>query len=131
MPQIPVCPICAAATAPVFVKDGYQIYRCTGCPHYFTPPVGPAHAAQVYDDSYFNGGGAGYANYLSESALLRAHGRRYGALLKRHTTPGTLLDVGAAAGFIAQGLQDEGWTVAGVEPNARSEERRVGKECCR
>ena len=115
------CPVCQSATAEAFSKDGYALRRCTECPHWFAPLAesGAAHAAQVYGDEYFTGGGAGYADYLAEAALLRAHGRRYGALLKRHAPVGTLLDVGAAAGFVAQGLRDEGWSVNGLEPNPR------------
>jgi SAM-dependent methyltransferase len=31
--------------------------------------------------------------------------------------PGTLLDVGAAAGFLMKGFENKGWKVFGVEPN--------------
>jgi SAM-dependent methyltransferase len=72
---------------------------------------------RVYGDDYFSGGGAGYPDYLGEGPLLTAHGRRYAALLRRHTTPGTLLDVGAAAGFILRGFVEEGWRGRGLEPN--------------
>ena len=34
-------------------------------------------------------------------------------------TPGTFLDVGAAAGFILQGLIESGWRGEGIEPNAQ------------
>jgi SAM-dependent methyltransferase len=74
--------------------------------------------ARVYGDDYFRGGGAGYPDYLAEERLLVEHGRRYGRLLARHTVPGVVLDVGAAAGFILQGLVESGWQGMGVEPNA-------------
>jgi SAM-dependent methyltransferase len=77
------------------------------------------HLTTVYGDSYFTEGGAGYANYLAEADLLIAHGRRYGRMLKQHTQPGRVLDVGAAAGFILKGLTEEGWSGDGVEPNPR------------
>jgi SAM-dependent methyltransferase len=72
----------------------------------------------VYDDRYFTGGGAGYADYLSLGRLIRAHGSRYGRLLNRFMEPGSVLDVGAAAGFILKGLEDAGWTGEGLEPNS-------------
>jgi SAM-dependent methyltransferase len=82
------------------------------------PVDGPTHVERTYGDSYFTGGGAGYSDYLSEGPLLRAAGRRYGRLLARHTEPGRLLDVGAAAGFVLKGFEDCGWRGTGIEPNA-------------
>jgi SAM-dependent methyltransferase len=75
------------------------------------------HVERTYGDSYFTGGGAGYSDYLSEGALLRAAGRRYAALLRRHTEPGRILDIGAAAGFVLKGFEDRGWRCTGIEPN--------------
>ncbi len=37
-----------------------------------------AHVANVYDDHYFEGGGAGYTNYFEEGELLRERGEKYG-----------------------------------------------------
>ena len=75
------------------------------------------HVETVYGDTYFWGGGAGYPDYLSEGPLLREHGRWYARLLKQHTAPGSVLDVGCAAGFVLRGLCDLGWAGVGVEPN--------------
>ncbi len=113
------CAICEGCTREVFSKNGVWIRDCQSCGHRFAlPPQDWGHVAATYSDDYFFGGGAGYSNYLSESTLLRQHGQRYGRLLKRFGAPGRLLDVGAAAGFILQGLKDEGWNGSGVEPNA-------------
>jgi SAM-dependent methyltransferase len=112
------CPLCGQPAGRLFEKDGYPILRCVSCRHQFAEVApSPDHVARVYADDYFHGGGAGYSDYLSEAAILRDHGRRYGRLLTRYTRPGTLLDVGAAAGFILQGLVDAGWQGEGVEPN--------------
>ncbi len=115
------CPACdrTAPTRKLFQKSGIWIEECAACQHRFAQPSDALqHVAEVYGDDYFHGGGAGYSNYLSESRLLEAHGRRYGKLLKRFSSPGRLLDVGAAAGFILKGLRAEGWDGVGVEPNA-------------
>ena len=82
--------------------------------------------AEIYSDEYFTGGGAGYADYLAEGEMLRARGRDYARILSRFTEPGKILDVGAAAGFILQGLVESGWQGAGVEPNAAM--ARAGRE---
>jgi SAM-dependent methyltransferase len=117
------CPICDAPTRRLFKKYGYWIRVCETCFHQFaelSPTL--AHAEQVYGDEYFEGGGAGYPNYLGEAKILRSHSRRYSKILARYMQPGTMLDVGAAAGFILQGFTDGGWTGRGIEPNPRMAE---------
>src|ERR1041385_7100550 len=100
-----VCPICDASPHRVFQKHGYWILECPNCHHRFCEiQASEAHAKTVYDDGYFTEGGAGYSDYLAESRLLTEHGEWYGKLLQKYTTPGRLLDVGAAAGFILKGL---------------------------
>lgn len=84
-----------------------------------TPQQISAHVTTVYDDSYFNDGGAGYVDYLAEADMLRERGRRYGEILTRHHRVGRVLDVGAAAGFLLQGMADVGWDPTGLEPNDR------------
>ena len=114
------CAICGAATRPHFQKHGYTIVECSHCGHQAADLALVAdHVAQVYGDHYFAGGGDGYPDYLAEADLLIAHGKRYGALLAQHMAPGRVLDIGAAAGFLLQGLQQAGWSGVGLEPNAR------------
>lgn len=114
----PPCPICKGKSQFLFDKYDYAIQGCGGCGHQFVDlSTGLGHVQQVYDDSYFRGGGAGYPDYLAEGRLLRHHGRRYAQLLRRYMTPGRMLDVGAAAGFILQGFVDDGWQGEGTEPN--------------
>jgi len=113
-----VCPICQGATSRLFKKHGYWICDCLNCSHRHAEILPTEnHVESIYSDRYFRDGGAGYNDYLSEAPMLRAHGQRYGRLLSRYLEPGTVLDVGAAAGFILQGLIDTGWQGAGVEPN--------------
>ncbi len=114
-----LCPICGSQTVRVFRKDGYWIRACVNCRHRCAE-ITPAadHVGRIYDDAYFHGGGVGYPDYLREATLLRDHGRRYGRLLRRYMKPGRVLDVGAAAGFILEGLMECGWTGMAIEPNA-------------
>ncbi len=115
-----LCPICSHASNRLFNKDTYWIRSCDQCRHQFAE-LTPSddHIDAVYGDHYFTGGGVGYDNYVSEAELLRAHGKRYGQLLNRYMAPGTVLDVGAAGGFVLQGLFDCGWRGRGLEPNDR------------
>ena len=114
------CPLCRGESRGLFAVHGFWIRDCAGCGHRFAAvPESREHVPAVYGDDYFQSGGAGYQDYLGEAGLLRAHGQRYGKLLTRFTKPGTVLDVGAAAGFILQGLMDHGWRGRGIEPNER------------
>ncbi|MCX7272995.1 MAG: class I SAM-dependent methyltransferase [Burkholderiales bacterium] len=115
------CPVCGAPTAVAFRVRGHDIRRCAGCSHRFSAVetgTGADHVRSVYGDHYFTGEGAGYPDYLADGELLRERGRGYARLIAGATTPGRVLDIGAAAGFVLQGLCDEGWRGAGIEPNA-------------
>lgn len=118
------CPICGARTRRIFVKDSYPIRECMRCHHRSVQmSLCADHIAKVYGDHYFQAGGqqgnAGYLDYLAEADLLQAHGWRYAELLRRFMPLGTVLDVGAAAGFILQGLVERGWRGVGLDPNAK------------
>jgi ubiquinone/menaquinone biosynthesis C-methylase UbiE len=113
------CPICNAGGACAFEKFGHPICDCAACGHRYAAlnaqPEG--HVSTVYSNEYFNGGGAGYSDYLAEERLLRDRGKWYAKILAKHSKPGSILDVGAAAGFVLQGFIDSGWTGNGIEPN--------------
>lgn len=105
---------------PLFRKAGFWICGCADCGHQ-SADLGDSqgHVERVYGDGYFQEGGAGYRDYLAEKEILRRHGRRYGRLLQKHMPAGTVFDVGAAAGFVLQGMIDTGWSGRGIEPNPR------------
>ncbi|MDQ3799031.1 MAG: class I SAM-dependent methyltransferase [Acidobacteriota bacterium] len=126
------CPLCSSDSREIFAAKGFPVRDCAACGHRFaevaTNGGGSNHIAEIYDDSYFNGGGAGYSDYLAEGEMLRRRGRDYAKILSRYTAAetGKILDVGAAAGFILQGFCDAGWCGTGVEPNASM--ARAGRE---
>lgn len=112
------CPLCNADSTRVFEVKNYWIRDCVECSHRFTEiNAGQNHVEKIYDDSYFNGGGAGYTDYLQEAEILRQRGNWYGKLLSKYTNKGKVLDVGSAAGFILKGMTETGWQGVGVEPN--------------
>ncbi len=115
-----ICPICNSEADKLFQKHGCWISECQGCGHRFVGIVpSPDHIQRVYGDHYFQGGGAGYPDYLSEKEAITARGKRYARLLSRYMRPGIVIDVGAAAGFILKGFVDSGWSGIGIEPNPR------------
>ena len=117
--RAPACVICNRSATASFVVHQYRFFECSGCDFAFIDPASAAsyRSRSIFDDGYFHGGGAGYTNYLDEAALLQEHGDRYGALLAKAGAR-SVLDVGAAAGFILAGMQRAGCTGIGIEPNA-------------
>lgn len=117
------CVICSGETRRLFSHHDYWIRGCHDCRHRAAEiGVASGHVERVYDDHYFDGGGAGYSDYVSEARILTAHGRRYSRLLAAHMQPGEMLDVGAAAGFVLKGFVDDGWRGSGIEPNEKMAE---------
>jgi SAM-dependent methyltransferase len=117
------CPLCGSHSDVVFQSDGYPIRDCDVCRHRFAGfHPNEDHLAAVYGDDYFFAGGAGYPNYLKNEQLLLSHGRRLARKIAHSIQPGSMLDVGCAAGFILKGFQSAGWTGQGIEPNRRMAE---------
>ena len=110
---------CKAPKQLIFVKGEYQIVECEKCALRFTDPMLPyaEHIDKVYDDSYFFGGGEGYADYFAEKDILINHGEFYADLISKYTLQGKMLSIGAAAGFLMQGFKNRGWSVTGIELN--------------
>ncbi len=110
----------------------YDIAECWRCTHrYLDQKLSLAHTEKQYSDEYFEGGGAGYTDYLSQEKLVTSYGHTYAGLLRKYSAPGKMLDVGSAAGFFMKGLCDRGWDVMGIEPNrsmAEESSRRFGFE---
>ena len=129
----PSCPLCDGVSRVAFEKDGHDISDCVECSHRFaTISEISGHLENVYSDSYFTGGGAGYSDYLAEESMLIERGSTYSKLIESTVRKkGMLLDVGAAAGCIMQGFAKEGWRCVGLEPNALMVEegkRRFGSD---
>jgi SAM-dependent methyltransferase len=113
------CPLCQSNSHKSFIVKGFNVLDCVKCNHRFAEICADElHVAMIYDDLYFNGGGAGYSDYFAEGKMLRERGKMYAKILSKFTEIGKILDVGAAAGFILQGFIDENWTGIGLEPNA-------------
>jgi SAM-dependent methyltransferase len=118
------CPVCGAVGRLYFRHAVCGIHRCPDCGDLFADYALPAdHVDSTYGDGYFEGGGAGYPGYHLDRDILIETGRRYGRLAARHHAPGSILDVGAAAGYILKGYQETGWRGRGIEPNPRMAER--------
>lgn len=114
------CPLCQSESKFAFEAKGFALRDCAACAHRFAElTADEKHVSEIYDDSYFSGGGAGYSDYLAEGEMLGQRGQMYAKKLEKFTSEkGKMLDVGAAAGFILQGFIEAGWRGTGLEPNA-------------
>ncbi|MCS7081756.1 MAG: class I SAM-dependent methyltransferase [Bacteroidetes bacterium] len=115
------CPVCGAlAWRPWAVVRGFAILECAGCGFaQLAEEPESDYTERVYGDAYFSAGGAGYPGYEHLEPALRRTGRWYGRLLRQYGPAGWVLDIGSAAGFLLQGLQEVGWRGVGLEPNGR------------
>ena len=118
------CPICENETEIKFLQiQDYELLECKTCDHVFLDQeLANDHVSRIYSDDYFEGGKDGYSNYLNEAPLLTQRGEYYANILKRFQKPGTILDIGAAAGFILKGYENKGWHGTGLEPNQKMAE---------
>lgn len=111
------CPVCNGGSCqPLFLKDGLPLLRCDSCRLAFTPhePI-PQDLPRLYGEDYFTAGGSGYRAYVGEEATHRFQARRYLRRLATVKAPGTLLDVGCAAGFFLDEAKRAGWTTLGLD----------------
>ena len=113
------CPSCEGANvAPLFVKNGHPIYRCRSCDMGFLSRVPTREALEtLYSASYFTAGGfEGYPDYVGDEPVHRQQARHYLRDLAREgIRPGTVLDVGCAAGFFLDEARRAGWRTAGCD----------------
>lgn len=84
----------------VLTVEDIDILQCDNCSHQFADIAETKeHITSVYGDDYFFDGGAGYDNYVRDSILFEQHGERYAKMVSRFLSPGTMIEIGAAAGF--------------------------------
>lgn len=110
---------CAEEKTLFLVKDNYHIQQCRKCGHRFIQlPSVENRLKEVFSDPYFFDPKEGcYPDYLRGKDILDKAGLSYAKIVSKYTTPGKVLDVGCAAGFILKGFEKAGWIGQGLEPN--------------
>jgi len=117
---MPCCNLCKSVLSTiVFNVEDIDILQCDNCSHQFADIAETKeHITSVYGDDYFFDGGAGYDNYVRDSILFEQRGERYAKMVSRFLSPGTMIEIGAAAGFGLKAFANRGWKVTGIDPNA-------------
>jgi len=116
------------------IEGTFRLVRCRHCGLiYLNPRPEPDEMARYYPSDYI----AYYRAIEDEPSFSRRLDRRYGLhkrcreVIRRASEPGHLLDVGCATGVFLDGMCQRGWTVTGVEVNAKAAQyarERLGLE---
>ncbi|MCH5717514.1 class I SAM-dependent methyltransferase [Niabella hibiscisoli] len=133
------CPVCQSDQLQhVFnVKDytvsgkEFEILHCNACTVRLTQDVPGVDDIGIYykSEDYIShtNTSKGLINQLYQRVRVRTM-KQKAAIVKRHTglKTGNLLDIGSGTGTFLHTMQQQGWSVAGLEPDADA--RAVGKE---
>ncbi len=116
------CGICGRGDpARAFERFGYAIVRCRGCGlTYLDLEPSRDDISSFYSAGYFTGAEdrKGYADYVADRASLRVSFDRKLRKIEAMRRPGTILDIGCAAGFFLEQAAARGWSAYGQEVSA-------------
>jgi len=96
-------------------RASYAIWACLECGFQWVRPTPDDGALSAY---YAKGVDTDYANYIRAARMKKEHFRQKFLELAPHLpSPGSMLDVGCAAGFLLEVAIEHGWDARGVELN--------------
>lgn len=115
------CPLCRYSQARFNCRVGeVDIVRCARCSFLFRPQI-PEDLKSLYDETYYRSKGkeeaqwAGSGDYIADQERLLRSFDEHIADLEKLQSPGRLLDVGCAAGFLLEAARRRGWQVIGLD----------------
>lgn len=129
---MPSCPSCGSQQSHRAIEVGsYWYASCDRCGLLRLDPLPDASATTaLYDADYFAAvSSGGYVDYVGDEDVHRRNARRHLGRLGGLRPPGTLVEVGSAAGFLLDEARHAGWEVCGVEvsePMTREAAERFG-----
>lgn len=120
------CPFCGGAGTRTFdawdrnretTRERFAYARCRTCGTVFLIDP-PADLARYYADDYYHFGPDGEPAWKSDAPRMRGASYRVD-LLRSHTEPGRLIEIGAGTGAFASAAQAAGYEVSAVEMSER------------
>jgi SAM-dependent methyltransferase len=124
---VTLCVVCnhsfAANEHVRWTKDGFDILQCPSCGLLFRRNLPTQEELDgIYGLAYFKsdaaGAGEGYLDYVADAELHRMAARRRLDAIERLVSHGTMLDVGAAAGFFVAEARARRWDARGIDVSA-------------
>ncbi len=113
------CPVCTKKhTKHLYTVKGFNLVRCLSCSMVFVNPRIPdKELYTIYADKYFHNDNSGYEDYeLTAPLRIKTFSKWYNEINRYlKTTEGLALDIGCAAGYFLQVLDENGWEVEGIE----------------
>jgi 2-polyprenyl-3-methyl-5-hydroxy-6-metoxy-1,4-benzoquinol methylase len=116
------CPICEGkSNKKLYSIQGFNVVRCRACSMTFiNPRICNEHIFDVYRHEYFHRYQDGYNGYESIADLrIQTFERWYKDIIPYCTKKGVALDIGCAAGYFLDILQDNRWETEGIELDRR------------
>ena len=118
--QTQSCQSCGSVSVKkLFTRQGRDVVRCRQCSFvYVNVAVSAEHIHSLYARNYFRNSDYGYENYESEKYLRKKNFRRWLNDAIRFLPPDKkihALDVGCAAGYCMDIMEENGWTAKGLE----------------
>ncbi len=131
---VPPCPSCGSVLSHKTLQAGsYWYASCDECGLLRLDPLpDPSSLAALYDADFFSAvSSGGYVDYVGDENVHRRNARRHLRRLQEFGAPGTLVEIGSAAGFLLDEARHAGWEVRGVEISGamiRETKERFGLE---
>jgi SAM-dependent methyltransferase len=99
----------------MYTKSDFDLVRCTSCGLvYVANPPAEEEIERLY--TFASGYHTAFQSWSTpESRTHVARAAQFLRIVRRHTRPGRILDVGCSVGFFLELARAEGWTTLGVE----------------
>ena len=114
-----------------FDIQGFQIVDCAQCGlRYVSPRLTAQAINDLYTSNYFKSDDSvvyGYDDYIAEhDTIIKTFQKRWNILSGYLPSTGSMLDIGAACGFLMEVVKANGWQARGLEVSA--DMAQVGRE---